>query len=288
MKTRAARLVSPAKVNLFLKVTGKREDGYHNLQSLMCPLSLHDTVRLSLSGGDIRVRCGYPGVPEDGGNLVCRAARLFYQRLGADGGADIEIEKRIPPGAGLGGGSSNAAAVLLGLNRMLGEPFQLETLMEMGAGLGADVPFFILGRPALAEGIGEILTPVEGLYPHHIIVIYPGVAVNTGSVYKKLNLTLTRFIKIHSLPEFKGEPSITEALPTNDLEAAAVPDFPVIAAAKRALVDSGARVALMSGSGSSVFGLFRTEAEAEAARKALPECQGFSPDWTVFMARLLV
>ena len=151
-------MFSPAKINLFLHVTGRRPDGYHDLYSLMCPVSLFDTLVLTfrsqgaLRNRTVRLTCDHPAVPSDETNLACRAAKLFFDRLKSNDSVHIALEKRIPVAAGLGGGSSNAAAVLTALNRRSGYPFSTESLMEMGRSLGADVPFFILNRPRHCRG----------------------------------------------------------------------------------------------------------------------------------------
>ena len=165
--TGSIELESPAKVNLFLKVTGKRPDSYHDLVSLMCCIGLHDRIVLRPGTASVAVTCSYPGVPEDGRNLAARAAELFYKRYPCRDRVAIEIEKKIPVGAGLGGGSSNAAAVLGGLNDHYGRPVSTGELIRLGALLGADVPFFLFGGPALATGIGDHLSAYSGLDRRH-------------------------------------------------------------------------------------------------------------------------
>jgi len=190
------QIIAPAKLNLFWQVTGKRPDGYHDLFTLMCPLGLADRIRLDPTGPPIRVTCSDPAVPADATNTTHLAAGIFIQNLKKSRhppltGVKITIDKRIPVGAGLGGGSSDAAAVFRGLNRFLGYPFQLAELMEMGREVGADVPFFIFGQPALATGIGERLEPYRKLPPYKVLLFYPGVSVSTAEVYKNLDLRLT-------------------------------------------------------------------------------------------------
>ena len=181
---------APAKINLFLRVTGKRPDGYHDLYSLMCPLALYDTLILTLGGRGIGIVCDHPGVPEDASNLAARSARLFLETAFAGNappvsGLTIHIEKNIPVGAGLGGGSSDAAAVLTALNDYFGQPLSTPALTALGARIGADVPFFILGAPALAKGIGDRLDPFPHLTPWTALLVYPNEAVSTAWVYKK-------------------------------------------------------------------------------------------------------
>jgi 4-diphosphocytidyl-2-C-methyl-D-erythritol kinase len=282
--TGCIELGSPAKINLFLKVTGKRPDGYHDLVSLMGCISLSDRVVLRTGAAAITVSCSFPGVPEDRSNLAVQAAELFYERHPASDRVAIEIEKQIPVGAGLGGGSSNAAAVLRGLNAHYGQPISVNQLSRMGASIGADVPFFLFGRPALATGIGERLTAFDGLDRWKVVVIYPGFSIPTASVYKKLNLGLTKcenHLKAFSLKQNGFLPAQHLC---NDLETVVIPRYPEIAVVKKKLLENGAIGALMSGSGSSVFGMFADSQTARLAGKALAPHYGDA----VFVADLLV
>lgn len=277
-------LRSPAKINLFLKITGKRPDGYHELVSLMCGISLADRIVLKPGKEAISVACEYPGVPEDATNLAARAAAAFYERHRVPERVAIEIEKQIPAGAGLGGGSSNAATVLKGLNAFYGQPLTPTELSEIGATIGADVPFFLFNRPALATGIGERLTAFEGLDRRKVLVIYPGFGIPTADVYKKLNLGLTKCENhLKSFP-LKQNGFISAQHLCNDLETVVIPRYPEIAAAKKKLIENGAEGALMSGSGSSIFGLFAESQTAQTAAEALAPQYGGA----VFLADLLV
>jgi 4-diphosphocytidyl-2-C-methyl-D-erythritol kinase len=178
-------ILSPAKINLFLLVTGKRADGYHDLVSLMCCISLCDEITLQFGMKSNTVTCSHPHVPQNETNLAYRAALLFLNRLDANGGSDgvsITINKYIPVAAGLGGGSSNAASVLLGLNHFYGRPFSINQLISMGVLLGADVPFFLFQKPAIATGIGEKLEAFGGLHPYKILLISP-TALMWRSIY---------------------------------------------------------------------------------------------------------
>jgi 4-diphosphocytidyl-2-C-methyl-D-erythritol kinase len=263
------RISSPAKINLFLKVVGKRPDGYHELVSLMCCVGIYDTVNLRVGSGRTTVACGHPDVPEDENNLTVRAADLFLEALGIGAGVHIEIQKRIPVGAGLGGGSSNAAAVFNGLNRHFDNPFTFQQLRSMALTIGADVPFFIRGKPALVTGIGEKLEPFGGLKPMPVLLIYPGVGLSTAGVFKKFNLALTKCEKkIRSILLGDLPFNAVEHL-HNDLEATAASICPPINTAKKLLLEHGADGAMMTGSGSTVFGLFFDREQAELARQKL-------------------
>ncbi len=258
---------SPAKINLFLAVTGRRPDGCHELASLMCPLTLEDEVHIRVGAGEgpVTVACDHPDVPEDASNLAHRAARLFLGAAGLAAGIEIMIRKRIPVAAGLGGGSSNAAAVLSALNSRFGHPLSSSHLADLALAIGADVPFFLFNRPALATGIGEILRPFGPLRAYHVVLLCPSYGVSTAAVYKNLNLALTKCKKIHKTYPLEGQVFNTARHLCNDLEDVAASMHPDILVAKSTLLDHGASGALMSGSGPTVFGLFT---EAERAREA--------------------
>lgn len=282
-------LFSPAKINLFLEVLGKRPDGYHELRSLLCPLGLYDTVRIRIGGAGIRVRCSKKGIPEDHTNLAWRAADAFCRALARrgiapPGGVEIELQKQIPAGGGLGGGSGNAAAVLDGLNRLTGGPLGFSDLTETARALGADVPFFLLGKPALAEGIGDRLTPVEGLTPHPVLIVDPGFAVSTVSVYADLNLALTKCAKRHKNFAFGERVGHVAGLLCNDLETVVLTRHPVIGSIKTTLMENGALGSLMAGSGACVFGLYAGVAEARRAFEQISR----SGKWQLYLADMLV
>jgi len=263
-------MLSPAKINLFLEVTGRRPDGYHDLNTLMCCIGLSDSIRLTFEQKEISIRCAHPDVPENETNLAGRAARLFFEYTGRSTGIRIDIEKNIPVGAGLGGGSSNAATVLKGLNRFYGSVVSQKELAAIGKSIGADVPFFIYGRPAVARGIGDILTPCDCIKSCPVLLVYPSVAVSTAEVYKKLNLTLTKIKKINTknVFELKWDKNIANRL-FNDLESVASEICPEIQEAKASLRMHGASAALMTGSGSAVFGLYENLASAKKAYEAI-------------------
>ncbi len=270
------RLSSPAKINLFLHVTGRRDNGYHDLDTLMVCVGLCDGITLDFHGSGITVTCDHPQVPEDETNLVHRAATLFLRELARKKGLDkmpegvaISIDKQIPVGGGLGGGSSNAATVLRALNGRFGSPFSRSALMKMGLTLGADVPFFILGGAALARGVGEILTPCALKPPCGVLLATPGVAASTARVYKNINLALTTERKSNN-----NTPIITceedQVLDVrgylhNDLEASACALYPEIRAFKMEMADLLTETVMMTGSGSSFFVLFWENGQAECA-----------------------
>ncbi len=272
--------LSPAKVNLHLKVLGKRKDGYHELATLMQPVSLFDEMQfLPAAGAGIVVHCPDSNLPEDGDNIVHRAATAFYSRLGTPGDIKIILKKRIPIAAGLGGGSSNAATTLLALNDMAGRPFRTDILMEMGASLGADVPFFIFGRTAWAFGIGDRLEAVNSPPRLHFLLINPGFELSTRKVYEALNFTLTNESIHYSIPRFFERHDVIKGL-HNDLERVSINLHPVLEEIKSLLLGHGAAGALMSGSGPTIFGVFDNEDMVVKAEQSL---RGYG-SWSLFRA----
>jgi len=278
------RVQAPAKINLFLAVKGKRADGYHELYSLMVGVALYDTLWLTIGTGTTRATCDDPLVPNDRANLAYRAAELFQKRLARAEGVHIKIDKKIPVAAGLGGGSSDAAAVFLGLNRLYGNPFDKKTMMKMGLAIGADVPFFIFGQPALATGVGEQLEACGDLKPYHVLLVYPGVGITTADVFKNLNLRLTKCKKALKYFPFRKRNFDINRYLCNDLEMVTASRHPVIEDIKGQLTALGAAGALMSGSGTTVFGLFENATSAQRAGRIMERTR----TWRVFVADLLV
>lgn len=257
-------LKAPAKVNYLLDVIRRRQDGYHDLRMIMQRIDLYDEIKIALTvTPDISVVCGKNGVPDGPGNIAWKAAKAMLDIAGVNHGASISIIKNIPVAAGLGGGSSDAAAVLMGLNELLKLELPDTKLMETGVKLGADVPFFIFKKTALAEGIGEQLQEMPDMPPAWVLLINPGVHVSTGWVYK--NLLLTNDKELTKLPNSYASVKDICSIFENDLETVTIPAFPVIAEIKELLLQNGAAGSMMSGSGSTVFALFE---EREAAVKA--------------------
>lgn len=283
------KLSAPAKINLFLQVTGRRSDGYHELRSLMCCVGVYDTLTLHLDAETDGIECYHPQVPGDESNLAYKAAMLFKSELEQHTTITarkvfIQLSKVIPVGAGLGGGSSDAASVLTGLNRYYGSPFTNPQLHAMAIRLGADVPFFIDRTPAIATGVGECLTPFTGLSPMEVLLVYPGFGIATAEVFENLNLRLTKCEKKLRNISFKTAGFDVVRHLCNDLEMTVIGRYPVIGKIKEDLLNQGAMGAMMTGSGSTVFGLFAT---SKASRKACAVLKGRA-GWTVFPTRLLL
>jgi len=265
-------LACPAKVNLFLKVVRRRPDGYHDLVSVMQPLTLADELTLTLTGEEVHLDCDHPTLPRDDGNLAVQAARRFQQELGRPFGVQLRLTKHIPLAAGLGGGSSDAAGVLTGLNELTGRPLTEAVLHRLGTRLGADVPFFLGSGPALARGIGADLSPLR-LPPYWFVLINPGFPVDTGWVYRNLRLDGDRLSEDNLLAAVRGGLQQPDNLTwlANDLETVTLAQYPEIAAWKTTLGHQGARAALMSGSGPTIFGIFADDTAAAHAAAAISD-----------------
>jgi 4-diphosphocytidyl-2-C-methyl-D-erythritol kinase len=261
---------TPAKVNIRLKVTGLRSDGYHELVSIMVPVELFDILSLKVSPGE-NIKITYKGfeVPTDNKNLIHVAARSFQTMTGITGGVSIDLTKNIPVAAGLGGGSSDAAATLMALNSMYSNPLSKSDLQGLAVKIGADVPFFLDPRPSLATGIGEVLRPLKYWPEYWYVIITPPIRVSTPWVYGNLKLELTRGEYDYIVNALKNDTFTISRILENDLEKVTSARFPVIDTLKKLLEDAGAEGAIMSGSGPSVFGLFSTISKARSAKEML-------------------
>ena len=279
---RERRLPSFAKLNLGLEVLGRRQDGYHELRTLFQTIDLHDDVVLGPRSRGIEVRCDHGQVPTDETNLATRAARALQQYGGVEKGVEITITKRIPVGGGLGGGSSNAATVLLGLDRLWRLGLGPAGLHPLARRLGADVPFFLLGGTALGLARGDEVYPLADQVRAHVVVVNPGLPVSTAAVYRRLEASLTPRENSNTIFRFISsdlEGHAAWKLLSNELEEAALEEAPVLARQARrirgVLVQEGALRAALSGSGSSFFGLFDDARRARRAQAALA-AEGFA------------
>lgn len=281
---------APAKINLVLKILDRRGDGYHNLWSLMHAIDLEDELQFRVNG---RVEGGQEGfnleipsggLPSDHRNLVSRAVALLGKEAIPVAGMTVTLRKRIPVGAGLGGGSSDAAATLIGLNHLLGTRRSTADLMAMGADLGSDVPFFFLAPSAVVRGRGDVVQRVELTGKRWFVLVYPGFPIQTSSAYARLAATRPSSGMVpDALDErlARGALGWEEVLAflENDFETVLLRDYPDLGRIKFALLDAGAEQALVSGSGSTVFGVFADPGAAQQARERLVN-QG--PSWHVF------
>jgi 4-diphosphocytidyl-2-C-methyl-D-erythritol kinase len=273
-------LPSYAKINLSLRVLGRRADGYHELQTVFQTITLGDRLTFRpLDSPRLELECDAPDVPADDSNLVARAARALRERFRVGRGARVRLEKSIPAGGGLGGGSSNAAVALLGLARLWEIETGREALAEMGASLGADVPFFFTGGAALGTGRGTEIAALRAAPRASLLVVTPRVKISTAEAYESLNApALTKECAPVNLLVSRAEAEFSGSLPsalTNDFEPAIFDRHPEVERARDALLAAGARAALLSGSGSSVFGVFDGEAEVEQARGRLKAEEGW-------------
>ncbi|MCL2334737.1 MAG: 4-(cytidine 5'-diphospho)-2-C-methyl-D-erythritol kinase [Endomicrobia bacterium] len=268
-------LKAPAKINLFLEITSKRPDGYHNLQTIMQTVSLYDELTFEDLGGadqSIILECSSKELPVDESNLIYKAALAVRKFYNINRGVKIFLQKEIPTGAGLGGGSSDAAAAIKGLVHIWGIEAKKADLEKIAAQLGSDVPFFITGGTALCEGRGEIVTPLPAVLGMPVILVNPGFGVATASVYKKVAFPLTKPRKIHRITKLICEGSFGYRNASdycfNRLEEFVFPDYPQIKKIKRVLTELGC-ASFMSGSGATIFGIFDSESQSETIKSKL-------------------
>lgn len=274
-----------AKINLHLDITGRLDGGYHSVETVMQTVSLSDDVILTrtqgMNKGGFSLLCDVAGVPTDERNLAVRAAKLFCERTGVREGVEIEIRKRIPMAAGLAGGSADAAATLLGMNQLYGEPLTIEELCALGSALGADVPFCIVGGTAYADGRGDVLHDFPKMPDCFLVVACAGEGVSTPWAYGRLDRLHADFGE-QSDYRPRGVEVLRDALAHADLsrmasamynifESPVLAERPVAVQIRQTLLDAGALGAMMSGSGPSVFGVFDDREVAEAAAGKLAE-----------------
>lgn len=259
-----------AKINWALEITGQRNDGYHLLDGVMQPLSLCDTLHIAPADG-LSLSVEGAALSAGNDNLVLKAAQALQPFAGTQKGAAITLEKRIPMGAGLGGGSADAAAALKGLNAFWNLHLPMETLLEIGVTLGADVPFCLADAPMRAQGIGEILTPVPCRRTFPLVLIQPCESLSTKEIFTAYHAQNPRGGSVENVMKALAEGNLAqmEENAVNMLETVSITQKPAIGEAKEALYASGAAFARMTGSGSVVFGAFETMEKARAARQAL-------------------
>jgi len=279
----SVKLLSPAKINLTLDILGVRPDGYHELRSIVQPIDLFDEIKIETEEGrGVELTSSGISVPLDKTNLAWRAAELFLEKSGLELKIKISIRKQIPPGAGLGGGSGNAAAVLIGLSRIT-KTLTEQELLKLALNLGADVPFFIRSQTALMEGVGEKIIPLRNFPLFHYVILCPNIHTSTEEVYKKWDELINRdIVQKESIDESIQQFSVRRLDPPlkNDLESAAISLHPEIKAYKQILTSLGLESVSMTGSGSAVYAVFRTLEEAYEIYDYL----NTSPTFKVFLA----
>lgn len=275
MQGRVVEVEAPAKVNLRLRVLAQETGGYHALESLFCAISLGDSLRMRPDGADIRLVVeGGVEVGPDEDNLVFRAARRFYLELGAvERGIRIELRKRVPSAAGLGGGSSDAAATLLGLNALHDDVFPRERLLQMAVELGSDVPFFLCGSTlALGWSRGERLLALPPLPPRPVLIAHPGVPMPTGQAFQRIAELRGGGYRPRAFAfalDALSSWATVSALAQNDFQEVALEHLPELGAALHAMLHAGAHIALLSGSGAALFGVFPGDRQVRAAEQAV-------------------
>lgn len=254
-------LRAPAKLNLYLDITGRREDGYHELETVMTSVDLCDTITVRQTDGEIRVSCTNADIPQNEGNICYKAAELFFEAAKIHGGAEIRIEKHIPHGAGMGGGSADAAAVFRGLNELFGYPLNNGELLKIGGKTGADVPFCIVGGTKICRGIGEKISECPMLPNRYFLIVMPDFSCDTKAAYRKYDdnpiepkNALDKFCE--SYPKMLY--NVFEELYQNE----------EIRKIKEKMLGNGAENACLTGSGAAVFGVFENREKAEKAQSA--------------------
>jgi 4-diphosphocytidyl-2-C-methyl-D-erythritol kinase len=267
---------SPCKVNLLLNILGKRADGFHELETVMHPVNVFDEMTFDRVTQGLHLTCSDAALPTDAGNLVHRAATLFFQKTEIRDGVRIHLEKKIPLAAGLGGGSGNAATTLLGLNEIFGNPLSERSLHDIAATLGSDIPFFLQTKPALATGRGERIQSLDffpAMRGTAFLFIHPGFGISTAWAYQTLvnfpdalNGKPGRAQKLISILQ-AGDLAAASKEFYNSLEAPALKKYPLLALFQEFLRANGAAATLMSGSGSTTFAVVKNQAEAEQLRE---------------------
>ena len=260
------QVLAPAKINLSLKVLGKRPDGFHEIETLISPISLHDKIDIEKQKGWIDFSCDDPTLSSGDDNLVVRAAKLFFERAKIECGVSIKLEKKIPHGAGLGGGSSDAAATLRGLNELFKSKLSREELAKLGSEIGSDVAFFLFESAAICKGRGEIVKPTKLKQPIAVLLLKPAFGVASGWAYSRWQDAKEIPGTNYAAQNFDGQVLI------NDLERPVFEKFVFLAELKKwLLTQSEVGAALMSGSGSTVFAVLHPKADVEALSKRAQE-----------------
>ena len=276
MSDKTIRREAFAKINLGLDVVRRLPNGYHEVRMIMQTVGICDVLTFRKAASGIQLVVDNEELPTDGNNLICKAAKLLLESAGIEGGVSITLEKHIPIAAGMAGGSTDAAAALLGINELYEIGYDVDKLKELGVKIGADVPYCIQGGTALAEGIGEVLSVLPTPPACHLVIAKPDINVSTKFVYENLKAN-----ELESHPDIDGMieglekgdlKAITDRL-ANVLETVTVPAYPIIDEIKQTMLDAGAEGALMSGSGPTVFGIFTELEKAKQAAKRIKDAE---------------
>lgn len=270
-----------AKINIFLHINGRRADGYHDLQTLFAQTELHDTITIE-EAEKTELRCSEASVPADSSNLIIKVKNILAEKYGFRNEYSITLNKNIPVGGGLGGGSSNAACFLKAVNSLSGLGLSYTDMADILGSIGSDTVYFLHDKPCYAEGRGEVIVSEAELPCAPVLLVNPGIHVPTGEIFRGGNLKLTAKADLSRMPLVAGYAELTAML-ENGLEAAVFAKHPVLKVLKTSLLDSGAEGALMSGSGSTVFGVYRTDEQLESAYSVIKE--KFA-GYTVFKSRI--
>jgi 4-diphosphocytidyl-2-C-methyl-D-erythritol kinase len=278
-------LNAPAKINLYLDVISRRRDSYHNIATLFCKILLSDIIKVSLKGNGISVSCNNPALSNPRTNLAYKAALVMKKQFKLKSGLDIAIKKNIPIAAGLGGGSSDAASVIIAVNRLFGLGLSPSRLIRIGSMIGADAGFFLSGyNSAIGRGIGDRLKKINIGPDMNILLLVPPISIYTKSIYKQLSLRLTKpAADVNMLARIlmrKNWPDKLAHFLYNRLEDTVLPLYPIVKEGRQAMLHFTDKV-LLSGSGPSIFGIFNTRKEAEVARASL----GRGKRWKLFLTQ---
>ena len=283
---KSVRLRAFAKINLGLRILGKRPDDYHEIRTVYQTITLHDRLEISVrrGGEEICLECDAPGIPAGRENLVYRACEVWRRARGYRGRIHLRLEKNIPAGSGLGGASSDAAATLEGLEQLTGEKLPARLRFSLAAQLGSDVPLFLLGGRVLGCGRGEEVYPLCDLPPRRCLVLFPGFSVSTAEAYREASLRLTSQDKVNTMEKFGAWPQfplLNWGPAENDFEHVVFARWPRLARLKRQLIRAGAEVASLTGSGSAIYSVFESARQMLCASKLIPK------GWLLFRSRTL-
>jgi len=275
-------LKSYAKINLCLYVLKKREDGYHDIFSVMQAIDLHDQLTLYKTEKGIDIRCDHPDVPKDEKNLAYQAAELLFRERSLEGGVRIDIGKNIPVSAGLGGGSSNAAFALKGTSQLFDLKLSLQKFHSLASKIGSDVPFFLYSGQAIAKGRGEKIVPIKLYRDYWLVLVCPNLLISTKSVYQEVKIDLTESKSFINLGFCDNKDAFLKTLQKfhNDLEKVVIKRYAIVSQIKKTLESYGAIKSSMSGSGPTVYGVFEEKPQAEEVARKLS-----GGDWRIYLAQ---